>query len=587
MPASPYHRHNARSGRRLARSSRTPSIRPPSSHPYQRPSPGLSATATATPLWGPALWTNLLLAGGAKRRTPTPRFKSRAALPVSPSRSRLPRNRRNKTPACFHDDSHSRSEEELQEVTATKSQVSRSNTTNRYRRMVRSVSEEDNMLSTAKVMAPPTISVIPRKRSTQQPTDEDERAPKLQKTDPIDSIASAPKHGSSQTPILLDESDDDTPPAELWSWSRAPFVRVKEEAPPRKSFFSGLGVRGLGNSKSFSRKHAGAGTSAANAAEDVRVELSPNAAGTRPTRSASQNFSLYQKSVMDSERSATRIAELECELEHCKRDREAAIDVLKRDHEATLSRLSQDMGTTVDIMRLEHKSAARLYEVRIESERQNGEANLKSQAETQRLETKSLLDDIQRTATFQDDEKARRITALETEHQGLRDENQSLKGQLSAAKAALEEREVLIPSEDSFKALEARNLALTQELQVIKQHLDTPTGSQSQSQDIRPPTRPEHPLSPTPTLSSSFLASDETKTTNVRNMFLKVKRRHDNLVTVAKRIHDVTTGMDLAAFGEFGRQVGELKKVLHGALKEGAGGGVGGRQVSRGGDGEG
>ncbi|KAL5435676.1 hypothetical protein PMIN07_001916 [Paraphaeosphaeria minitans] len=645
MSSSHCNRHNARSSRGLARTSFG---RSPSSHSHQRHSPGLSATATATPLWGPALWNNLLATGREDQRTLAPRVEGRAARPVLPPRSRALRHLCNKTPACFDDDSDSRGEEELEggTVTKMKTRMGQGNKSNRYQRIVQSISEEeeeeeeDDMLSTAKVNEPPvgkkTIlsnaekmpaqnkaksvgpAIVTRKRNISQHRTEAEHLCKIQKTNELGSNASAPKHGSPQTLVLLDDSNDDTPLVELWSRSRDPPVKVEEEAPLQKGFFSGLGVRSLGSNWSVSRNNAGAGAgaSAKNAAEDARVNLSPvsgkqssgspsrnfalyrkgvaesdrGAPGERSSRSVSRNFSLYQKDVADSERSATRIAELERELENCKRDREATINALECEHKAALSRLNRKHNIAVDIMQREHNSAARDYETRIESERQKGEANLKSEAETKLLETKKLFEDIQRTATFQDDERTRQLTALKAENKCLSDENQSLKSQLSATKTTLEQREVLVPTEESVKALEARNLALAQELKVLKQrHLDTPPQSQSQSQsqsrsqDIRPPARPPRPLSPTPTLSSSLRPSDETKTTNVRNMFLKVKRRHDNLVTVAKRILETTTGMDLAAFGEFGRHLRELRRVLQDAVDEVGGGRGGGRQGGRGG----
>ncbi|KAF2444053.1 hypothetical protein P171DRAFT_473247 [Karstenula rhodostoma CBS 690.94] len=590
MSSSSYRRNNARLRRRLAQPSRTPSIRPPSSHSNQRPSPGLSAAATSTPLWGPALWSSLLAAGRPERITPTPRSESRVARPVSPQRSRPPRNLRNKTLACLNEDSDSSSEEELGEIIVTKSRTRQSNASNRHRRISTSVGEADNMLPTAKVKAPPvskkktpkakkslpkkTKSIRPaivlRKRSP--PQQEEERAPKIQKTDQMGSNATASKQGSPQRPILLDDSDDDTPLTEVWSQPR-PTLPIKEEAQPQKSFFSGLGAQSLGNTWSFSTNNAGTGASAVRAAEDADLQPTPTIPVERSIRSASQNFDLYQKTVADSARNANRITELELELGSCQSDCKARIEALKLENEATLRRLNQEHNTTVELMRQEQ------------------EASLKSQADAQRLETKCLLDDIQRTAASQDDQKTRRITALEVENESLKDENLSLKGQLHAEKTAhsmlmqsLDQREVLVPTEDSVKALEASNAALNRELQALKQqHRDSPSSSQCHSQDMQATARPERDLSPTPTLSSLH-PSDETKTTNVRNTFLKTKRRHDKLLTVAKKIRDVTSGMDLSGFGDFGKCVLEQRMVLKSVLEEDSGGG--GRQGGRGGDGE-
>ena len=128
---------------------------------------------------------------------------------------------------------------------------------------------------------------------------------------------------------------------------------------------------------------------------------------------------------------------------------------------------------------------------------------------------------------------------------------------------SLDGREVLVDTEDSMKALEAKNTALSQEVEALKRQRD----------DSSQEGRSHRLLSPTPAPSSSFHASDEMKTANVRNIFLKIKKKYENLLSISRNIHSVTNNMDLAAFGEFGKQIKDLRKLMQNEQNEDGGGG--------------
>jgi hypothetical protein len=466
----------------------------------------------------------------------------------------------------------------------------RRNRAERYRRRFKTFGESERMLSITKANAPPVSKKKPqskktstktattvqstrvlRKRSTPHHRSDDpaERAAKMQKTtDQMGNKAAAAKRGSPQQPILLGDSDDDTPLKAMCPRTKQlPVVKEESSTTPPKGVSQEPGTRSQGSDWPFRKSNAGA--SAASAAEDAGLPPSSISPTDQLGRSASQNLGLYQKIVAESKLNANRVAGFESELAKCKLDFEAKTQAIQCENKANLQKLQEDHKDMVEKLRHEHgtieQQTKRDHETQINEMRkeqaklQQTLLDLDSQEEVRRQETKTLLDDIQRQST-----------ALESE-------NQSLKDQLSAQKTAhlklvntLDQREVFVDSEESFNALKARNLTLSQEVQMLKQRqLDT------SCQEVRDRSNPrlDRLLSPTPTLSSSFNTSDETKTTNVRNMFLKVKRRYDNLATVCKKIVDVTMGMDLVGFGEFGNDVKELKKVLQSAHEEDSGGG--------------
>ncbi|KAJ4348221.1 uncharacterized protein N0V89_009593 [Didymosphaeria variabile] len=475
-------------------------------------------------------------------------------------------------PPCSSEGSGSSSEEERSSITVSKTQTRRPNTPERRQHGSITFGEgNEKMLKIAQAKAPPVSKkqgttqsqsstkkkksvrpVVPHKRSTPQHRGEEskERPSKVQKTNQSGAKPITSKGGSSLAPICLEDEDDDTLSRQL---ETAPKIK-KNEVTEGKSFFQGLGVRNSRSTWSFAG-NSNQGT--VNTSEDADLIPSPMTPGEQATRSASKNFSQYQKSIAGSDPYAKRVAQLESELATCKRDYEARIETMKLENDAKVRRMQQDHVSMMAELRREHEATTQQTmqdrETQINNMRQDYETRLhqsqrehESQAEAQSQETKTTLDDIQRTITEQDGEKVQQITVLQTE-------NHLLKDRLKVEKAAheqlikdLDQREVFVDTEESVKALEAKNATLSQEIETLKRQRDQYSQEES----------------PTPTHSSSLHASDEMKTTNVRKMFLKIKRKHDTLITVSKKIHDVTINMDLAAWGEFGKHIKDLRKAM-------------------------
>ncbi|KAF1946465.1 hypothetical protein EJ02DRAFT_450556 [Clathrospora elynae] len=102
--------------------------------------------------------------------------------------------------------------------------------------------------------------------------------------------------------------------------------------------------------------------------------------------------------------------------------------------------------------------------------------------------------------------------------------------------------------------LQQENMRLRTENENL--HAAAISRSQSQSQS----SASNSTLSPAP---SSFSPSDEEKKVeNIRKTYTKVKRRFDNLHSVAVNLATCTKSMNLSAFGEFGTYVRQLKTAL-------------------------
>ncbi|KAL1601792.1 hypothetical protein SLS60_006707 [Paraconiothyrium brasiliense] len=542
----------------------------------------------STPLWGPGLWNNLLPV----------RSQEHEARPATP------RSLRNRTPDYFNKNSGSSSEEERGSVTVIETQTRRRSTSERHQRGSVTFGEgSGKMLKIAQARAPPVSrkkgmtksrrsstkkkksvrSVIPRKRSTPQYREEEltERPTKVQKFNQGGAHRVPWKEGSFQAPISLEDEDDENS-----SSKQVEIIQetLNNEVIERKGFFEGLGIRNPRSTRLFAWKNSNEST--VNTCEDEDQTLSLITPDERCTRSASRNFIQYQKSIAGLNSDAKRVAQLESEMVNRKRDYEARIETVKLEHDAKVRRMQQDHASMMAELRREHEATTdqtmRDHETQNNKMRQEYETRLhqsqrvhESQSEAQSQETRTILDDIQRTITKQDDEKAQKITVLETE-------NRSLKDQLKVEKAAheqlmksLDQREVFVDTEESVKALEAKNIALSQEIENLKRRRDD-----CLKEDRAKSERPlERPLSPALTLSSSIHAPDEMKTSNVRNMFLKIKRKYDTLSAVSKKIHDVTINMDLVAWGEFGKHIKDLRKIME-INRDEAGGG---RQSNEGG----
>lgn len=356
------------------------------------------------------------------------------------------------------------------------------------------------------------VAALKRKRNTPQSRQKqpDEHPQKILKT----KETSPKSKGSSQLPISLDdESDDDIILAHPLPRrdESATTTKTAKGIPEQKKFFQGLGSRNLRNTGQETE---------------------------RSTRSASRNLDQYQKGVVGISSAQERIADLEREVKQVKQDYEARIKALQSETEDKLQHVRRGHEAQMDTVRREHDS----------------------QMEMMRKEAQSCLDDVQKTAAAQEKTRAEYVTKLETENQSLKDQLKSSQIANEKLVQTLDQREILIDSEESIKALEAKNKAQSQKLETLK-----------------PETMRPRPTSPTPTLSSSFPTSDETKTTNVRSIFLLTKKRHDILRAACKRISDVTCNMDLGAFGEFGRSVRDLRQAMKSADEED---GVGGSQRS-------
>ncbi|KAF2679069.1 hypothetical protein K458DRAFT_119802 [Lentithecium fluviatile CBS 122367] len=104
---------------------------------------------------------------------------------------------------------------------------------------------------------------------------------------------------------------------------------------------------------------------------------------------------------------------------------------------------------------------------------------------------------------------------------------------------------------DQISALERQNAELQASLAKEKERVQRTQFSPA----------PPYPLSPAPSLAS-VSSSEQTRTDNVRKMYMAVKRRYDVLHCVAMGLNLATRGMDLTSFGEFGTCLRQLRQAM-------------------------
>ncbi|KAJ4291154.1 hypothetical protein N0V90_010352 [Kalmusia sp. IMI 367209] len=535
---------------------------------------------------------------GTVNNPPTLQVDSHPTRPVTPIRQWSLRDHRNQTP-FFYTESESESGEELVKLRARTIQTKhkQSNRPKDPTEELRAFEGQDilsclpiansprrsslvsrrrdaNAKSGAKGKEKAAVSVSMVSKETRSPhtdtrasnkrpspqcpsTSSRGRSTKRQKTeDKIDEIVEA-KGGSSKMDVILIDSDseDDIPLAHpLSRRSEVQDPKVKEEAPMiRKSFFSGLGrplsdknlAKSPGKSKDEKPdKTAGDHTSETFEDRDNLAEIP--VAGLEVAQHAQNKAELDKKTK--------RVKELEEELAQTKRDHESAIDLLRREHSIQLHQSKQDLKSANDALRGRH-----------EAELQQTKETLRREHESRLQQTKETLDNLQQTVAEEVKESSSQIAALEAENTSLKAENQSLKGQLDKAREevvkSLDQREMFVNTDASVKVLEGKIAAQAEEIELLKKR--------QRSEEVGAPqpvfafTKFSPPPTPTPT-NASFPSdiSEQTKSDNIRKVYVKIKRKYDILRSVSVKIVALTHSMDLGSFGEFGMHLKSLKAAV-------------------------
>lgn len=139
--------------------------------------------------------------------------------------------------------------------------------------------------------------------------------------------------------------------------------------------------------------------------------------------------------------------------------------------------------------------------------------------------------------------KAKHTTPNE-ELEGAINENADLRKKLAQAQEEVTNAQDL---ERKGAEQQMKNSELVQEIEKLKAEKNLPSWRFAM---------------PSPAPSSSISTDDEKKLDNIRKTYAKVKRRFDNLHSIAINITKCTRSMDLSSFGEFGQYLRKLKAAL-------------------------
>jgi hypothetical protein len=158
-----------------------------------------------------------------------------------------------------------------------------------------------------------------------------------------------------------------------------------------------------------------------------------------------------------------------------------------------------------------------------------------------------------------------RVTTLEAENTSLKQELQQQKQahadvtkQLDAATTALTA---------NLETAKLTNNALSAKYEAVKAENEELKSANEALKSIRLPT-----ASPIPTISQSSTSDLEQRSENVRKTYFRVKKKYDQIYSIARNIGIATRGMNLGNFGEFGMHLRQLKSAMEeGEEKEEAG----------------
>lgn len=136
-----------------------------------------------------------------------------------------------------------------------------------------------------------------------------------------------------------------------------------------------------------------------------------------------------------------------------------------------------------------------------------------------------------------------------------------------ARSKALQETQFVSDKEHAgaFQNLVSRLFDITgSESNPSMQHFQTSSTPQSQSKAYTVTTPTTVRPIPAPSISPfrSTVSVEEQKVDNIRKTYTKIKRRFDNLHSVAVKLSTCTKTMDLGSFGEFGHYVRQLRVAL-------------------------
>lgn len=332
---------------------------------------------------------------------------------------------------------------------------------------------------------------------------------------------------SYNKPIQLSDSDNEEHSSvHLFSRRKELLVSTKKTASLQHNYISGLTATNESVDKDSNNPRA----------KDVDIGPSNRTPDKQMSSFVFQNTKKHHEVGDDLNSQKMRVQELEKEFIKLKRHHMARMDALKQEHKTQLEQQQQDNDDQSQKLKRDHESEMNKL----------------------RTETHKSLNDIQQSVNQQEQEYTQQLTTLEADNVSLQDQLKKEKTTLMAMSEKLDQRDGFSDAEASIKALQTKNAALSKEVEDLKQQKAYHTTKEANAIPSWGFTA-RHSPTPTP---SQLAPSNEAKSNNVRNVYVRVKRRYDNIVAVSKKIIGNTANMDLASWGEFGRNINQLKRVL-------------------------
>ncbi|ORX98600.1 hypothetical protein BCR34DRAFT_577070 [Clohesyomyces aquaticus] len=442
-------------------------------------------------------------------------------------------------------------------------------------------------LNSSKAKTANTSDISNSRKRAQNSRAKDDRASKVRKTKNED-IADMARYGKKDNLIdltLSDDDEDDVPLLIPGAQSRSiPAPSVKQEAfntsttnPVPTWDFPGAATQSAAQDQRVAALEAKLAEANARYSADIIKERQEKAVEIEKNRVLQQVLEEKEAKECDLR---VEVHQLIAELLHeTNRAQGLAVKVLR------LTTGLQAVMTERDQAESERDSAVA---VRLHLEEEHRAHKLTEDNLTARF--RQLEDEFSAHKSDSDHQLESLRLSLEEEqsaHAATRDsltkENVKLKGELETYNAQIETLRLSLEKEQI--AHPATKDTLTEATDHLKSELEAydakisklvdppkPTRLAAKEKDpspsaSHPPLPVMRPKSPAPSVSPS---DEQNRTGNVRKLYVRVKQRWDNLLSIVKQLVVLTHGMNMANFGEIGGLLKQLKVLVQDAETESA-----------------